>query len=414
MRKVWLVAKHEYLKQVRKRSFLVAVLGFPLLMVAVGGISALVVLSGGDSRPVGYVDLAGVLDPVVRAALEAESRFQHPFQGFPDEGAARAALEAGSIQAYYVVPQDYLSAKELRLVHGESEPGERVSSSFEDFLHASLVERQPPEVRARLSRGFDLAVRSGDGRRELSEDNVFSFLLPFIVAFFMFFAVSSAGGYLLEAVTEEKENRTMEILATSLSPTRLMAGKAVGLMSVSLTQILVWVATLVAGALVAGRYLEPLRTLRVPWDLLIVLVLYFLPTFTLIAGIMTSIGAAVTERQQGQQISGILNMLFILPIFFVTLILVNANSPFLVVLTLFPTTSFLTILLRWGMATVPLWQMVASWVLLMGAALGSLWVAGKVLRMGMLRYGQRLRFRSILKGLRGQAPTLEKEPTSHA
>lgn len=414
MRKLWLVAKHEYLKRVKKRTFLLAVLGFPLLMVAIGGISALVVIAGGDGRPAGYVDMSGLLDRAVLSRLQADRRFQHDFLAFPDEAAARAALEEGSIQAYYVVPQDYVAVKELRLVYGESEPGERVTSSFEDFLQASLVQTQPAEVRERLAQGFELSVRSSDGQRELSEDNVFSFLLPFIVAFLMFFAIASAGGYLLEAVTEEKENRTMEILATSLSPTRLMAGKALGLMSVSLTQILVWVATLVLGAWIAARYVEPLRNLEMPWELLLVLVIFFLPTFTLISGMMTAIGAAVTERQQGQQISGIINMLFILPVFFVTLIFVNANSPFLVLLTLFPTTSFLTILLRWGMATVPLWQMIVSWVLLTGTAVGSLWVAGKVLRMGMLRYGQRLRLKSILKGLREQAPALEKELANHA
>jgi ABC-2 type transport system permease protein len=414
VRKLWLVAKHEYLKRVKKRSFLLAVLGIPLLMVAIGVISALVALRGGDDRPLGYVDFAELLDPDVRIALEAQNDLRHELRAFADEDAARAALEGGEIQAYYVVPEDYLTAKELRLVHGESQPAEGVRGSFEDFLEASLVERQPADIRDRLAAGFDVAVRSADGQRELSEDNIFSFILPFLVVFFMFFAVSSAGGYLVEVVAEEKENRTMEILATSLAPTRLMAGKALGLMSVSLTQILVWVATLIIGALIAGRYWAPLQTIRIPWDLLVVLVFFFLPTFTLIAGMMTSIGAAVTERQQGQQIAAIINLLFMLPIFFVALIMVNANSPFLVLLTFFPTTAFLTILLRWAMATVPLWQMGASWVLLVATALGSLWVAGKVLEMGMLRYGQRLRLKGILRGLRGQMPVLEKETPNHA
>ena len=206
----------------------------------------------------------------------------------------------------------------------------------------------------------------------------------------------------------------MEILATSISPVRLMAGKALGLMSVSLTQIGVWGATIVIGVLVAARYIEPLQTMSIPWEILIVALLFFLPTFTLIAGIMTTIGAAVTETQQGQQISGILNMLFILPVFFAMLIFVNANSPFLVFLTLFPTTAFMTVLLRIGMATVPLWQMILSWLILVGTALGSLWVAGRVLRIGMLRYGQRLRLKAMVAGLRGEEPAAQKEALNHA
>lgn len=414
MRKAWLVAKHAYLKRVKQRTFLLVVFGFPLLMVAIGVISALVVMSGGDDRPVGYVDLAEVLRRDVLDTLAEEGPTFTAFEPFADEPTARRALEQEEIQAYYVLPEDYIRTKELRLVYGGTEPGERIQSSFDDYLEASLVARQPAAVRARLTEGFDLAVRSVDGRREMSEDNIAAFILPFVVAFLMFFAIASASGYLLEAVTEEKENRTMEILATSISPVRLMIGKAVGLVSVSLTQLGVWAATLVIGVMIAARYVEPLRTISIPWEILTVALLFFLPTFTLIAGIMMTIGAAVTETQQGQQISGILNMLFILPVFFVTLILVNANSPFLVFLTLFPTTAFMTMLLRMGMATVPLWQTILSWLILVGSAIGSLWVAGRVLRIGMLRYGQRLRLKAIVAGLRGQEPAAQKEAPNHA
>jgi ABC-2 type transport system permease protein len=414
MRKLWLVAKYEYLKRVRKRSFLIAVLGIPLLMLVISVVSALATLRGGDSRPVGYVDQAGLLNQEMLSALE-DARASFPeFISFAGEPAAQASLETGEIQSYYVIPEDYVVSKQLRSVYADDEPKELIREGFGDFIQASLIAQQPSDIRQRLLTGYDLRVRSSDGRRELSEGNILDILLPFLIAFFMFFAIASVGGYMLEAVTEEKENRTMEILATSVSPLQLMGGKALGLMCVSLTQILVWVIALAIALAVGARYIAALQTVSIPWEMMFLTIVYFVPTFALISGLMISIGATVTEMQQGQQISGILNMLFVLPILFGVLIVMNPSSPFLVAMTLFPTTAFLTILLRWSTSTIPIWQLVVSWVILMGSASLTVWVSGKILRLGMLRYGQRLRLKGVIEGLRGQTPVAGKEMVPHA
>ncbi len=400
MRRLWLVAKHEYLKRVRQKSFLLLVIGIPVLIFGVGGISVMVTIGSGDGRPVGYVDRAGVLHPGLLTELAAKARSFTEFCAYGDEMDATTALEAGEIQAFYIVPEAYLTDGQLRLTYGERAPRESITQDFRVFLRGSLVARQPAEVRPVLADGFSLTVRSGDGRRELAYGQGIGFLVPFIATFFLYFAVMSAGGYLLQAVTDEKENRTMEILTTSVSPLQLMSGKALGLMGVSLTQILAWVGALVVAAVVGARFFEPLRALTVPWTMLGLAVLFFVPTFALIAGLMTTIGAAVTELQQAQQISGIINLLFVIPMFFVALIFSQPDSPFLVVLTLLPTSAFLTVLFRWSLTAIPAWQIVVSWLSLTCTALGSVWLAARVFRMGMLRYGQRLRLRTILEGLR--------------
>lgn len=404
MRSLWLVAKHEYLKQVRKRSFLLATLGFPLIIVVVSAVSALVVIRGGDARPVGYVDLAEVLDAGALRVLQAERRRFPDFIAFAESVGAHAALEAGELQAYYVLPEDYLSRRELTVVYADKEPGEAIVDGFGDLIRASLVAAQPTEVQPRLSEGFDLVVNSGDGRRQLRESNLLDFLVPFVLAFFMFFAIANTGGYMLAAVTEEKTNRTMELLATSVSPFQLMGGKALGLIGVSFTQLLVWVVGLMAAAVVAARFYPQLQGTAVPWTMLGLSVLFFVPTFALISGIMISIGAMVTELREGQQMSGILNQLFVMPVYFGAIFVSNPSSPFLRILTLFPTTSMISILLRWSTGSVPVSELIVSWVLLVGAATVSVWLSGKILRVGMLRYGQRLRLRAVIAALRGHPP----------
>lgn len=413
MRKLILVAVHEYRKRVAQRSFLFAMLGIPLVIVLVVGVSILVGASQADSRPIGYVDQAGVLNPDLLPAPAMNSNSSIEIVAYPDPADARAALEAGDIQAFYVVPQDYLSEKQVSLVYAESAPGPGVRRDFASFVRVSLLQDQPADVAALLANGFNLAIRSRDGLREMS-DNILGLLLPFAMTFFLFFAIATAGGYLLQAVTEEKENRVVEIITTSVSPEQLMGGKALGLMAVSLTQILVWTAALALGAFVAVQVFDEVGTIAVPWPMLAITALFFVPTFVLIAGIMTSIGAMAVELQQAQQISGIVNLLFMIPMFFVAVVFAAPTSPFLTVLTLFPTTAFLTILLRWSLAAVPAWEVIVGWILLVATALASVWLASRIFRMGMLRYGQRLSLRHIVTGLRERRLTLEEEVSSDA
>lgn len=397
MHKLWLVAKHEYLKMIRRRSFWLGTFGIPLLIVVVLVISIAVVEGGGNEKPLGYVDHAGVLaDPIYPDAGSGATEMR----AFADESAARQALENREILAFYVVPADYMTSPELGLYFWDDWPPEGVQDDFDRFLRANLASSLPDAVRQRVLEGADLVIRSADGRREVGEGEILNLFLPFIAGMFFVFAVMASAGYLLQAVTDEKENRTVEVIFTSLTAEQLIGGKAAGLIAVALSQFLVWSLAVVVGLIVGAQFLDFLRAVEVPWGFLAIMVLYFLPAFSLVAGVMTAIGSMVTERQQGQQISGVVNMLFILPFFFTAVAFASPDSPIMVVLTLFPTTAFITVSLRWGMTVVPLWQLIASWGLLVITAVLSVWASARIFRVGMLRYGQRVSLRGALDTLR--------------
>jgi len=116
---------------------------------------------------------------------------------------------------------------------------------------------------------------------------------------------------------------------------------------------------------------------------------------------MIAAGSAATNLHQGEQLAGILNLFFILPLFLTILIFENPGAPIVVFFTLFPTTAFMMISLRWGVSTIPFWQMGVSWVLLVGTAVFAIWAAAKIFRAGMLRYGQPLSLKGALAILRG-------------
>jgi ABC-2 type transport system permease protein len=203
-------------------------------------------------------------------------------------------------------------------------------------------------------------------------------------------------------VTTEKENRTMELMITSLTPEQLMVGKAVGLMAVAMTQLGVWAATGALAIGIATRGLQIVRLGSVPWSTVGVILAFFLPAYALIGGLMSAIGSIVTEQRHGQQIAAVFNLFFMSPFFLAALILARPNHPLMVAMTLFPPTAFLSVVLRWSVSVVPWWQLIASWVLLVMAAGFSLWGAARILRVGMLRYGQRLELRAVVSALKAR------------
>ena len=399
MRNFWFVAKHEYRKMAGKRSFVVGTLGIPMLIVAILIIGIIVVVSGEDDRPMGYVDRAGVLQTAVLPA-DPEAADMIEIRPYADETAAQAALENEEIQAYYVLPENYLQTREVVLFFWEDEPDWSVRDDFRWFIRSSLATELPDDVQQRLIEGPELIVRSMDGSRELDSNNIMGFFLPFGAAFLFVFIVMGSSGYLLQVVTDEKENRTMEIMITSVSPNQLISGKAFGLMAVALTQVALWLVVMAIALWIGSFFFPQLTDIRMPWSLVLLIALFFLPAYGLVAGLMTAIGSSVTELQQGQQISGIINLLFVVPFFFVPLFMARPDSPVLVFLTMFPTTSFITVTLRWAVSVVPLWQVGLSWLILAGTAVVTVFISARVFRIGMLRYGQSLNLKGMWQAVR--------------
>lgn len=372
----------------------------PLIFVFIFGLTIILVEGGISDKPFGFVDHSDSLD-IFQLPDEDHKGEKVELRSYEDEEDARLALNAGEIQGYYVIPVEYPRTLEVNLYYAGERPNNRILIYFDEFVRANLINGAPTSMQKRIIEGIEPIVRSADRRREFREEAGFvAIIFPLLVTIFFLFAVMSSAGYFLQAITDEKENRTMEVMITSVSPAQLIVGKASALISVALTQLVIWMLTVLVGWIIARQLFEALQVVRIPWDILLVLVFYFLPTFTMIAGIMATIGAMVTELKEGQQVAGILNLLFTFPLFISAIAIADPDSPLLVFLTFFPTTAFITISMRWGFTTIPFWQLVISWVLVFLAAVLSVWAAARIFRLGMLRYGQRVSLKSAISALR--------------
>jgi ABC-2 type transport system permease protein len=397
MRNSWLVAKHEYRRTVVRRGFVITTLAVPLGMALLVAFGILMEGLGKSNLPIGYVDHAGILDPS-QGFSEASSV---QIRAYADEKAALSALERAEIQALFVLPSNYLETLHTELYYLEDPPSEEAWGDFADLIRSNLITTMPAEIQSRVLEGASITVHDTVSNREFGESSIINIILPFVATFFFFFATMFAAGYMLGVVAHEKENRTMEVMVTSATPGQLIGGKMAGLLAASLTQLSIYVVAAVIALKVAAPYIPELQQAAVPWDYLGIMALLFLPSYALVAAVMVAIGGAAGELQQGQQVAGILNLFFMLPIFLLPVIFQDPSHPLVVALSIFPTTSFLTISLRWGLGTVPLWQIGVSWVLLVATAVLTVWAAARVFRVGMLRYGQPLSVKAAVAAIRG-------------
>ena len=395
MNKTRLVMRHEFWRHLKRRSFLFAVLGLPTIMlVVIGGI--VLFFTGKAQDPVGAVDQVGILmDPAAYRVLAEDTT---PFLVLGDEKAARSALAQKEIQAYFVIPANYLDTGRVTLYH-QGDVFEGIGGEVANYLRASLLADSDPVLLARFrDNALDLTFisLSEDGR----SNSPMAFMLPFVIGFCFLIATFSTSGSLLQAIVDEKENRTMEILITSLKPSELMIGKIIGLVGLGFIQIAVWLGLVFMALAIVRANVPDFPTITVAPNLILIAIAWFAPYYVLVAALITAVGISITAVAEGQHIVGIINILSIFPIYFTGLILENPNSGLSLVLSLIPFSAPLTVLTRSQLMTVPVWQLAASWAILAGTAVLSLFLVSHLLRLGLLRYGKKLTVREAVGAIR--------------
>jgi ABC-2 type transport system permease protein len=398
MNKTILVMKHEFGRHIKRRGFLFAVLGMPLLMLVIGtGVTWFFTSKADD--PVGFVDQAGVLlEPAEYAAIDEDSM---PFIRFDSETAVHDALMQKEIQAYFILPADYLQTGHVTLYHNGNAYSE-IAGTIADYLRTSLLSSGDPVLLERFrSDNLNITFRSlaqpGEQKSELG------FVLSFVIGFIFLIAIFATSGLLLQAIVDEKENRTMEILITSLKPSELMVGKVIGLVLLGFVQIGAWIALVALGLTIARANFPDFPSLAVDPMTVFLAVAWFVPFYVMVASLISAVGISITAVAEGQQMVGIISILSMFPLYFSWLIIENPHSTFTLILSLIPFSSPLVILTRTHVTTVPIWQLVLSWLILAGTAVFSLYLASRLLQFGMLRYGKKLSWREIRQQLRGSA-----------
>lgn len=399
MTKIWKIIKYEYTRHVFKKRFLFSLLSFPAIVLVMVGAAFLIANFIVNTNPVGYIDRSGVLDQPIRQDQTGD--IFNPsvdFISYTNTDQAEADLDSELIQAFFVIPETFPENPDIQLIFDE-EPTWEIKNQFLGFVRQNLKIYQSlnPKIRTRLDEGSIVTITSLDGSREMREDQWFLVFTPFIAGILFVIVVMTSGNYLLQAVVEEKENRTMEIVISSVNSGQLMTGKIIGNIAVGLTQLIIWFIFGWIGLKVGGQFWPILQDFSLPPNYILVLLLVLLPAFVMIAAIMAAIGATMTDAREAQQFSSMVSLPIMIPYYISSSIIENPNGPLAIGLSYFPLTAPITTIMRMSFTVIPAWQIALNIGILVLFAVLAIWFAGRAFKLGMLRYGKKLSFGEVLR-----------------
>jgi ABC-2 type transport system permease protein len=406
MNKTFLIFRHEFIHQLKRTGFIVMTLVFPLVGLVAIGIVHIVQISGGeqavtDIQRIGYVDEAGGFDEY---SSDLESVKLVPY---PDRGTATNALLNKDIDEYFIIPIDYLQSGIVMRYVTEKElemPGQTYRT-IRAFLQTNLLKEQVnTELMERVK--YPLGVRSirldDTGEIALDQGGFSTFLLPMTFGFLLIIAIGASSGYLLQGLGEEKENRIMEILVSSVSPRQLLVGKIIGLGAAGLIQIIFWLLTFVLiSQLASGVVGGPFTNIQVSNDFIILGIVYFILGYLFFAIMIAGIGAISGNPKETPQISVAFILPAILP-FYIAIIFLRENPDHFIgtILTLIPVTAPMSVFVRLGMSEIATWELILSIFILIVSIIGAVLLAAKTFRVFLLMYGKTPKLKEILRLIR--------------
>lgn len=399
MRKVFTVARHEYLVNIRRPSFIIMTALIPVL-----GLIGLIVAGfyagqatqffeeqfGSEPEQVGVVDHSGLFSPIIE-------EYQARYHLYPDEAGATEALASEDVTLYLVIPGDYLATGEVQIVAQKSAfsvatAGE--SANIRRFLVDHLLVGQvEPAIRKRAAAPIAAVpvVLGADGQAGGDSPLAFffQFVLPYLLAVLLVITIFVSSGFLLQGVSEEKDSRVIEIILSSVTATQLLAGKVFGLGALGLTQILVWALSSLALGGGAVSLLAAGDEIAIQPSLLALALAYYVLGFTFYAVLMAAVGALGTTMRESQQLAGMFTFGAAVPYMLSGFLFTNPNATIARVLSFIPLTAPTMMLLRLPLTDVPTADVAGSLLVLVVSIPLALWAGAKVFRLGLLMYGQR-------------------------
>ncbi|MBZ0090226.1 MAG: ABC transporter permease, partial [Thermoanaerobaculia bacterium] len=330
-----------------------------------------------------------------------------------DPAALRATLDrrvlAGEIDAWLWISPAGLDQNQVEY-HAESVSNFITQGRLEHVLSELVSEARltqaglDPARVTPLTRDVELTtVRvSKEGSRK--EASMAGFMLAYFLFFLLYMVVTIYGQQVMNGVLEEKNTRIVEVLLAIVKPVELMVGKLAGIGLAGLTQLAVWMATMlvlsapgVLGAMaLGGGFQIPSVTAAVAVHFL----LLFLLGFFFYSSLYAAIGAATNNAQEAQQFSGIVIPFLVGPVLLMLPVINDPNSTLSTVLSLIPPFTPLLMMLRIAVKMPPLWQILAGYVLTAGFVAFLVWLCARIYRIGILMYGKKPTFAELWRWIR--------------
>lgn len=430
MKKMFAVLKREYLAAVRKKMFIFMTLFFPLLMSAVMILPALMMAKGMGQKKIVVIDGTGDLGDAFKAPLVSrgeERRGQtssnlvlqyidakgkdvvSEAKPFVDRVNASRKSE-DKIDGLLVVPPNVYDGKDVKMTYYSR-------SSTDMITHARLDRTANRAIQRRrfLARGLDQSAIDSLTRDvpldsvqvsksgEQTKGGPGNLLIGFVFAALLIMPSLIYGMETMRGIIQEKTDRVVEILISSMSPRELLTGKVTGIALVGLTQVTVWllvsaIAGTYIGAGAAAMGMNVSQFLR-PMVFVYFITFFLLAYFTFVC-IYAIAGAACNTEKEAQQMIAPISMIMMLPWFLMIGIITNPDSPMSVGFSLSPVFGPITMFVRTLVSEPPISHILISILVSLATIVVFYWATAKIFRVGILSYGKRPTIPELIRWVR--------------
>ncbi len=375
MKKTFIVLKNELLTTIKRKSFLITLLMLPLVGMV------FILVTGNSDRSSGITDLIsnmttsqeevlviGLLDETKNITRIPDDLLDQ-IKLYATSASAELDLNSGAIKAFFLIPDDYVQKGEIIVYRPDFNPLSAGNDNYliENLINSALLSENP-EIMGLVNGypNFKTEVLSPEPQRD--PESQLTFFLPYIVTLLFYVVILSSSSMMLNSVTNEKTNRVMEILLTSITPMQLLSGKIIALGMVGLLHTIVWSGTGLLVLRLSGRSLSLPEAFQLPTSILVWGVIFFILGYLLYASLMAGAGALVSNIKEASQATTLMVIPMVIPLALLSPIIDKPNGTLAVILSLFPFTSPVTMMTRLAAGNVPFWQILISIMLLLVTA----------------------------------------------
>lgn len=436
MKNIILITKREYLTQVKKKSFVLLTLFAPLLLIAFGAVIAIMFKANETTNTFNVVDKSGIF----AGQLKSTESIKYIYVPASAEKSLVSALkEMTETDGILILPSlennnFEVFEKETKLLTNTKigfDTKQKVASDISTLIKKEKIKNlgiTQAEL-TELDKSFDLNTQNIIDNNSVDSTMVFGVksILSMILMYATFMFIIIYGVRVMRSVLEEKNNRVVEIIISSVKPFELMMGKILGVTFVALTQFIVWITMAVAGAVLlnsgstamsniskagigteavekfdiqqyATQISHILLELNFPL-IIIVFIIFFLLGYIFYSSMYAAIGSAVDNETETQQFTLFAIVPLMLGMYGSFTIMNNPDGPMGFWLSMIPFTSPVAMIARIPFG-VPAWQIILSVSILLASALLMIYIAAKVYRVGILMYGNKASAKEIWKWIR--------------
>lgn len=427
MGKLWVVFKREYLERVRSKWFLVATFLGPVffgVLTILPGVLAARTKGSEDLTNIAVIDATGsdlgqrVSRSVARLAPGGPApqlRVTRPDSVAQAESLATSQVVAKALKGYLVLDSSTIAGQSVRYAgRNASTLGDvrNLERGVRQSLLSMRFEREGISAeRVTTLTAMNLETKTekiGDRGRE-GTGGLVNLFFGYAIAFLLYMMIALYGQNILRGVMEEKTTRVAEVVVSSVRTDTLLAGKVLGVGSVALTQVFVWIALGLTiytqrGAILMKMGVQAeaagMRLPSISPGLGLALLLFFIFGFIFYAALFAAVGAMVNNQEDAQQASMPVMLLLITSIVFMNPTLMNPSSTLARVTSWLPFSAPILMPLRMAMSSVPLSEVIG---VLVGVALscaGAIWLSARIYRVGLLMYGKRPTIGELVRWVR--------------